>query len=83
MNVWLLVSFVLASALAPPVVVCAIAAPASGLAAFEVAVTVATSALLALAEGLHRQPFVDLAFVLALVEIVGALAFARMMERHT
>jgi multisubunit Na+/H+ antiporter MnhF subunit len=33
-----------------------------------------------LSEGFHRQPFVDLAVVLALVSIVGSLAFARLME---
>ena len=33
-----------------------------------------------LSEGFHRQPFVDLAVVLALVSTVGSLTFARMME---
>jgi multisubunit Na+/H+ antiporter MnhF subunit len=50
------------------------------LAALEVASTVASTALMALAEGFHRQPFIDLALVLALVSLIGALVFARMME---
>jgi multisubunit Na+/H+ antiporter MnhF subunit len=33
-----------------------------------------------LSEGFHRQPFVDLAVVLAVLSVVGSLAFARLME---
>jgi multisubunit Na+/H+ antiporter MnhF subunit len=43
--------------------------------------TLATTVLMLLSEGYHRQPFIDLAVVLAAVSLVGALAFARMMER--
>ena len=42
----------------------------------------AVTALMLLSEGFHRQPFVDLAVVLALVSTVGSLTFARMMERR-
>jgi hypothetical protein len=35
-----------------------------------------------LSEGFHRQPFIDLAVVLAPMALVGALMFARLMERH-
>jgi len=38
--------------------------------------------MMALAEGLHRQPFIDLALVLALVSVIGALVYARLMEEH-
>jgi multisubunit Na+/H+ antiporter MnhF subunit len=37
---------------------------------------------MALAEGLHRQPFIDLALVLALLSFVGGVTFARFMESH-
>ena len=38
-------------------------------------------ALMLLAEGFHRQPFIDLALVLALLSLIGAMAFARLMEK--
>jgi len=34
-----------------------------------------------LAEGFHRQPFVDLAVVFAPMSLVGSMMFARLMER--
>jgi multisubunit Na+/H+ antiporter MnhF subunit len=36
---------------------------------------------MALCEGLHRQPFIDLALLFALLSMLGAFAFARLMER--
>jgi multisubunit Na+/H+ antiporter MnhF subunit len=54
----------------------------SALAAFELAGTLLTSALMALCEGFHRQPFIDLALLFAVMTVIGALAFARLMERH-
>ena len=41
----------------------------------------ATTVLMILAEAFHRQPFIDLAVVFALLSIVGSLAFARLMEQ--
>jgi multisubunit Na+/H+ antiporter MnhF subunit len=38
--------------------------------------------LMLLAEGFHRQPFIDLAVVLAPMALVGAFMFARLMERQ-
>jgi multisubunit Na+/H+ antiporter MnhF subunit len=38
--------------------------------------------LMLLAEGFHRQPFIDLAVVFAPMSLVGALVFARLMERN-
>ena len=38
--------------------------------------------MILLAEGLQRQPFVDLAVVLAPLSLVGALVYPRLMERH-
>jgi len=38
--------------------------------------------LMLLSEGFHRQPFIDLAVVLAPMALVGSLVFARLMERQ-
>jgi multisubunit Na+/H+ antiporter MnhF subunit len=53
---------------------------ADALIAMEIAGTLASSVLLVLAEGLQRQPFVDLAVTLAVLSLVGALVIARMLE---
>jgi multisubunit Na+/H+ antiporter MnhF subunit len=71
---------VLAGSIVPCVAICLLASAADALVALELASTIATTALMALAEAYHRQPFIDLAVVLALVSVVGALAFARLME---
>jgi multisubunit Na+/H+ antiporter MnhF subunit len=34
-----------------------------------------------LSEGFHRQPFVDLAIVAAVLSFAGSLVFARILER--
>jgi multisubunit Na+/H+ antiporter MnhF subunit len=57
-----------------------LAKAASALAALEVASTIAVTVLIVLSEGFHRQPFIDLAVVLAVLSVVGSLAFARIME---
>jgi multisubunit Na+/H+ antiporter MnhF subunit len=81
MNEWELAAAVLAIAVVPCLGVCVFAGAAHGLAAFEVAATLTTSALMLLSEGSQRQPFIDLAIVFALLSLVGALVFARLMER--
>jgi multisubunit Na+/H+ antiporter MnhF subunit len=80
MSEWELAAIVLIAAIAPCVAVCVLASAAAALAALEVAGTLATTALIVLAEAYHRQPFIDLALVLAVLSVVGALAFARLME---
>ena len=82
MNEWEIAAAVLGFALIPCVVVCVLSPPAHGLVALEIAGVLATTILLLLAEGFHRQPFVDLAVVLAPSALVGSLTFARVMERH-
>jgi multisubunit Na+/H+ antiporter MnhF subunit len=81
MNEWELVAVVLIAALIPCLAICALAGATHALAAFEVASTLTTTVLMLLSEGFHRQPFIDLAVVLAVVSIVGSLAFARLMEQ--
>jgi multisubunit Na+/H+ antiporter MnhF subunit len=80
MNEWEIAAVVLTGAIAPCVAVCMFASAAAALAALEIASTLATTALVVLSEGFHRQPFIDLALILAVLSVVGALAFARLME---
>jgi multisubunit Na+/H+ antiporter MnhF subunit len=82
MNSWEVAAVVLAAALVPCLAVCVFATAGDALVALEVASVLCITVLMLLAEGFHRQPFIDLAIVLALVSLVGSLAFARMMERH-
>jgi multicomponent Na+:H+ antiporter subunit F len=82
MNEWQIAAAVLGVALIPCTVVALLAAPTSGLAAVELGTVVLTTILMLLAEGLHRQPFIDLAVVFAPMSVVGSLMFARLMERQ-
>ncbi len=83
MNEWLLAALALVIAgLGPCLFVCVASPAIEGLIALELAGVIAAVVLLLLAEGLHRQPFVDLGVVLAAVSFVGALAFARFLERE-
>ena len=49
--------------------------------ALDLAGVLAALALLALAEAERREPFADLALVLAVVSLAGSLIFARYLER--
>ncbi len=49
--------------------------------ALELASTITTLILLALAQGYRRDPFMDLALVSALLSFAGALTFVRFLER--
>jgi multisubunit Na+/H+ antiporter MnhF subunit len=80
MNEWLLSAAILTAAILPCLAVCALAEAAHALVAVEVAGTLATSVLMLLSEGFHRQPFIDLALAAALLSTLGALAMARLME---
>jgi multisubunit Na+/H+ antiporter MnhF subunit len=80
MNEWEIVAAVLSCGLLACVGVCAFAGAESAFVALELAGTVVVTILMVLAVGLRRQPFIDLALTLAVVEIVGALAVARLLE---
>jgi multisubunit Na+/H+ antiporter MnhF subunit len=80
MNEWEIAAVVLIAAILPCAAICVFASASKALPAIEVAGTVAVTTLMVLSEGFHRQPFVDLAIVLAFLSIVGAIAFARIME---
>ena len=51
-----------------------------GIVAIEAAGTDAVLAMLLIAQGTDRQPFGDLALVLAVVSFVGAIAYLRFVE---
>lgn len=80
MNRWEVAAVVVIAAGIPCLGVCLLAGAGSALAAVEVASTLAVAALMLLAEGTHREPFIDLALVLAVVSSVGSLTYARMLE---
>lgn len=82
MNEWEIAAAVLASALIPCLVVCLLCEAPHGLIAMEIAGVLVCTILMLLSEGFHRQPFIDLAVVLAPMSLVGALTFARLMERN-
>ena len=81
MNEWEIAATVLGFALIPCGSVALLADPPSGLAAFQLGGVLLSTILMLLAEGFHRQPFVDLAVVFAPMSLVGSFVFARLMER--
>lgn len=81
MNEWEIAAAVLAAAIIPCLGVCALTEAMAALTALELSGTLLSSALLALCEGFHRQPFADLALLFAFLSMLGAFAFARLMER--
>jgi multisubunit Na+/H+ antiporter MnhF subunit len=81
MNEWEIAAAVIGAAIVPCLAVCLLASVASALAAMELSGTLLSTALMLLCEGFHRQPFIDLALLFALLSMVGAMAFARLMER--
>ena len=82
MNEWEIAAAVLGFALIPCVAVCFLAGPMHGLVALQLAGALVSTILMLLSEGFGRQPFIDLAVVLAPLSLVGTLAFARLMERN-
>jgi multisubunit Na+/H+ antiporter MnhF subunit len=81
MNEWEVAAAVLGFALIPCVLVCILAGARDGLVALQVGAVLLTTILMLLAEGFHRQSFIDLAVVFAPMSLVGSLFFARLMER--
>jgi multisubunit Na+/H+ antiporter MnhF subunit len=79
-NGWLWAAAVLVAALVPLLAVTVRLPAPEGLVAVEAAGADATLALLLVAEGTGREPFADLALVLAVVSFVGAIAYLRFVE---
>ena len=82
MSVWLVAASVLLVLLVPCLAVCALGRAIDGLIALELAGIITTAALMLLAEGVHREAFIDLALIFAVLTFAGSLAFARLMERR-
>jgi multisubunit Na+/H+ antiporter MnhF subunit len=82
MDGWLIVAACLAALLVPLGAVAALAPPASGIVAAQMAGADTTLALLALAQGLGREPFATLAVVLAVLSPIGTIAFAALLEQE-
>jgi multisubunit Na+/H+ antiporter MnhF subunit len=79
-NGWLWAATVLVAAFVPLAILCARLPAPEGIVAIEAAGVDAVLALLLIAQGTNRQPFGDLALVLAVVSFVGAIAYLRFVE---
>ncbi len=82
MNEWEIAATVLGFALIPCLAVCVLGSIGSALAALQVGAVMLSTILMLLAEGFHRQPFIDLAVIFAPMSVVGSITFARLMERR-
>jgi multicomponent Na+:H+ antiporter subunit F len=81
MNEWLVAAAVIVVGLVPCLALCALGKPLDGLIGLEVGGILTCTVLMLLAEGFHRQSFIDLAVVFAVLNFGGGLAFARILER--
>ena len=82
MTEWEIAAAVLVVALVPCGAVCLRASFAEGLAAVQLAATIAALSLLVIAEAQQRQPFASLALVLVVLSFAGNLVFVRFLERQ-
>lgn len=82
MNVWIAAALALLPGLTACGVVCFRSPVIDSLVALELAGVLSAVELMLLAQGIHRQPFIDLALVLAVMAFIGSLAFARLLERR-
>jgi multicomponent Na+:H+ antiporter subunit F len=80
MNEWHVAAAVLLVALLPCGWICARRDVADGAAGLQLAATLAALALLLISRAEHRQPFGDLALILAAVSFIGSLVLARFIE---
>jgi multicomponent Na+:H+ antiporter subunit F len=81
MSAYFAATAVLVAGLGPLIVFAVRASPPDGLVALNLGGTIATLALMLLAEATQRQPFFDLAVVSAVLSFAGGLAYARFLER--
>jgi multicomponent Na+:H+ antiporter subunit F len=81
MNEWLIASVVLLLGGLVPLTIAGLTRDVmAAAAALNIAGPVAALILLLLAEGFHRQPFVDLALVLAVISFIGSVIIVRFLE---
>lgn len=81
MNAYLIAATVMLFGLAPCIWVVMRGSRVSALVALQLASTLTTLTLLLIAQGLHRDPYADLALVSALLSFAGSLTFVRFVER--
>jgi multisubunit Na+/H+ antiporter MnhF subunit len=81
MNEWLWAASALIIALMALLAAALTRRPIEGVIALEAAGVDAALILLLVSEGTRRQPFADLALVLAAMSFAGSIAFLRFMER--
>jgi multisubunit Na+/H+ antiporter MnhF subunit len=80
-NNWLIAATALLLGLGPCIWVVMRGSRISGVVALQLASTLTTLTLLLIAQGLHRDPYADLALVSALLSFAGSLTFVRFLER--
>ena len=80
MNGWLWAAAVLVATFVPLAILCMRLPAPEGIVAIEAAGVDAALAMLLVSQGTNRQPFGDLALVLAVVSFVGAIAYLRFVE---
>jgi multisubunit Na+/H+ antiporter MnhF subunit len=82
MNEWEIVATVLGTGLVACGALALLGGIGDALVALEIAGTLVTAILMALSEGLQRQPFIDLALTVGVLSLLGSLVFARMLEEE-
>jgi multicomponent Na+:H+ antiporter subunit F len=80
-SVFLIAASVLLAAIVIPGIVCVRAQTIDAVVALELCGTLATLALLCLAEGFHRSIYFNVALVSAATSWIGGLVFARFFGR--
>lgn len=80
MNEWEIAAAVLGAGLIACGALGALGSVGAALVALELGGTLATTILMVLSEALQRQPFIDLAVVLAVVSVLGCMVIARLLE---
>jgi multisubunit Na+/H+ antiporter MnhF subunit len=81
-NAWFVASLALLAATVPLGLVLIRADALSRLVALEVFAIIVSLTLLTLAEAFERSFYASLGLVLAVMSLIGSLAFARFLERH-
>ncbi len=81
MDPWIASAIAVLACMIPCFLLCIRGDAMSRLVGLEAGSVMAVIVLLLLAEGFHRQPFVDVALTLALLSFGAGLVFARFLER--
>jgi multisubunit Na+/H+ antiporter MnhF subunit len=82
MSAWLLASIVLSAGLMACALACLRCEPPAAVAALNVGSVVTVMLMVTLTEAFKRQPFIDLAVVLAPLGLLGSMVFVRFLERR-